>query len=391
MKSFMILLIFSGVVKTICQSAECNNNAVLLGNYCYKFASQIQTYKGASEHCASLGGALATVEDEFQQQDVASFIQRNHIRSQSYFISLRYDVFKESFNWDGETPLRYHAWDRDHPNQPRANSCVVLATEAFFTWRSAPCDSYNLHVCQFDPPESHVVKTPSDMYDDDELCSGRVGYFSHPYWNNSYVWCNQGEMTTYECSAGSYFDSKQKICVYEEGLNVIADEIEYQETTTSTVYVATNKVTTSKSVKTTPNKAEVNCQKGFFKYNKKCFKFYYEIKSWYDSVQICQEQNSQLAKITSEAENTFLSKKMFNSESSIVKYFWIGLNDQTKDKFFTWQDGSVLTEESFKNWSKHANKSQSRWRKCVAVNHVYKGKWRDEMCSREMMFICQQN
>jgi len=393
MKLFIVLSIFSGIVQTICQSVECKNGAVLLGNHCYKFSSTIQTYKEAFKHCKSLGGALATIENELQQQDIASFIQRSHIRSQSYFISLRYDVYKEYFHWNEDKPLEYEAWDRDHPNQQRANTCVVMTTEAFFTWRSVPCNSLNLHVCEFDPPEGHVFKTPADMYDDNELCSGRVGYFSHPYWNNSYVWCNQGDMKTYECSAGNYFDAKLKVCVLEEDSHVIEDEINttVPKTTTSTVSTTKVKLTTDKVIETTTNRSELKCQKGFQKHNKKCFKFFFEIKSWYDSAQTCYEQNSQLAKITSEMENEFLSENMFSNQNSTVKYFWIGLNDQTKDKYFTWQDGSELLIGDFTKWSKHANKSQSKWRKCIAVNDVYKKKWRDELCSRDMMFVCQQN
>ena len=69
------------------------------------------------------------------------------------------------------------------------------------------------------------------------------------------------------------------------------------------------------------------------------------------------------------------------------RQFWIGLNDQKKEKYFEWSDGTI---SEFRNWAagepnNHISKEEEN---CVEFQ-INKNNWNDISCSVTRSFICQ--
>ena len=96
---------------------------------------------------------------------------------------------------------------------------------------------------------------------------------------------------------------------------------------------------------------------------------------------LCRERGADLIKISSAEENQFVRRS--------GKSFWLGLRrDTSNTKVFKWNDGSVLSETSFRNWrlgepNHHGNNEQ-------CVHNSGGGEWNDLNCNELMNLSCEK-
>ncbi|VDM13491.1 unnamed protein product [Wuchereria bancrofti] len=93
----------------------------------------------------------------------------------------------------------------------------------------------------------------------------------------------------------------------------------------------------------------LECAQGWEKYRSKCFRVYTVERSWPQALLFCSRYGSQLARIESFGENSFLHR-LVNRQQKILPInrneFWIGVvAQQAEDEnaFFLWSDGTVIS------------------------------------------------
>ncbi|XP_071103799.1 macrophage mannose receptor 1-like isoform X2 [Haliotis cracherodii] len=140
------------------------------------------------------------------------------------------------------------------------------------------------------------------------------------------------------------------------------------------------------------------CPSGFSPLDNKCFSIGgrtpVDQKNWTEARDQCRllGKNYDIASISSYIEQAFLL--MLMKQVGITSTLWIGLNDQSTNGHYVWQDN---TEVTYTNWNKgepsdrytysHYNRED-----CVSVlsqQGVGLGRWNDEKCSEKKAFVCQ--
>lgn len=86
------------------------------------------------------------------------------------------------------------------------------------------------------------------------------------------------------------------------------------------------------------------CDKGWSQWDSFCYKFYLEMKTWFEAEQVCRDANANLVSVHSRAENRFV-----NSLAHGLKV-WIGYTDLDQDTHYQWSDN---TQDDFTNFAKN--------------------------------------
>ncbi|XP_006732196.1 killer cell lectin-like receptor subfamily F member 1 isoform X1 [Leptonychotes weddellii] len=117
------------------------------------------------------------------------------------------------------------------------------------------------------------------------------------------------------------------------------------------------------------------CPSEWLKYQKKCYWFSNEMKSWSDSYGYCLGRKSHLPIIQDQLEMAFIQKNLKQTN-----YVWIGLNFTSLKRTWTWVDGSPLDSKIF------FIKGPAKENSCAATkeNKIY-----SETCSSVFKWICQ--
>uniref|UniRef100_A0A3P9NJD3 CD209 antigen-like protein E n=1 Tax=Poecilia reticulata TaxID=8081 RepID=A0A3P9NJD3_POERE len=133
------------------------------------------------------------------------------------------------------------------------------------------------------------------------------------------------------------------------------------------------------------------------KYRESLYYFSTQMSSWTDSRRSCIDLGSDLVKIDSREEQTFLVEKLKTKILHPEDKFWIGLTDSKKEGSWLWVDGSPLDKRlSFwfgtepDNWSEKNKDGED----CVRM-----GKhdvtdlecWYDQSCLAPQKSICEKH
>ncbi|XP_004779774.1 killer cell lectin-like receptor subfamily F member 1 [Mustela lutreola] len=123
------------------------------------------------------------------------------------------------------------------------------------------------------------------------------------------------------------------------------------------------------------SKATGLCPSEWLKYQKKCYWFSNEMKSWSDSYGYCLGRKSHLPIIQDQLEMAFIQKNLKQAN-----YVWIGLNFTSLKRTWTWVDGSPLDSKTF------SIKGPTKENSCAATKE---SKIYSETCSSVFRWICQ--
>ncbi|GFV87694.1 layilin [Trichonephila clavipes] len=132
------------------------------------------------------------------------------------------------------------------------------------------------------------------------------------------------------------------------------------------------------------------CEAPWRTYRNVCFLFSDNNHQKFEDAQaICYKKGGFLASIRSSQEQGFLIKTIQGMGSSLARVRWlIGLYqyDPTDNKAYRWLDGSV---SSFRNWM--PTQPNSVYERCALLDGSNGYKWRDEICSNRVLFICRKD
>uniref|UniRef100_UPI00398F8B06 C-type lectin LmsL-like isoform X2 n=1 Tax=Pristiophorus japonicus TaxID=55135 RepID=UPI00398F8B06 len=117
-----------------------------------------------------------------------------------------------------------------------------------------------------------------------------------------------------------------------------------------------------------------------------CYKFFSEKKTWIDAEVYCQAQarGGHLTSIHWVEQNESVVQFIISKDKT-SPVTWIGLNDNHKEQYYFWTDGSVT---DFTNWLENEPNNYEGSEHCVQINTDVPGAWSDVPCTHQNSFIC---
>ncbi|XP_063787580.1 hepatic lectin-like isoform X2 [Pseudophryne corroboree] len=133
------------------------------------------------------------------------------------------------------------------------------------------------------------------------------------------------------------------------------------------------------------NKTEKSCDPGWLQFDGSCYYLTLSKSNWNKSRSVCIKKGADLAVITSEREQNFLTTK---SAANYGKRFWIGLHDAIEEGVWIWVDGTNY-EASYTSWKEGEPNDHFGDEDCV---HLWTaGEWNDVYCTYDDSYaICEK-
>ena len=108
-------------------------------------------------------------------------------------------------------------------------------------------------------------------------------------------------------------------------------------------------------------------------------------RSWQQARQACLETGMDLASVSSENEDIWMSGEAQGLAAETG--WWFGLNDIAEEGVFVWADGEPV---SFTDWAANEPNDWDNNEDCGSVvNHLFLPQWNDTVCGNEVPFICE--
>ncbi|KAM3926804.1 hepatic lectin-like [Leptodactylus fuscus] len=129
---------------------------------------------------------------------------------------------------------------------------------------------------------------------------------------------------------------------------------------------------------------EKTCEAGWKKFDTSCYYLTIVKDEWSKTRSTCLAKEADLAVVTSDREQIFLSSY---SGASSSKWYWIGLHDMEDEGTWIWVDGTNF-ETSYKHWKKGEPNNYQDNEHC---GHFWSsGEWNDAPCDSEAYGICEK-
>ncbi|XP_043995166.1 CD209 antigen-like protein E [Gambusia affinis] len=141
----------------------------------------------------------------------------------------------------------------------------------------------------------------------------------------------------------------------------------------------------------------LKCEPGWEPHGGNCYYFSTTKSSWNDSRSSCIDRGSDLVKIDSREEQTFLESRLRGLMKDDEDKFWIGLTDSVEEGKWFWVDGSAL-DESLSFWS-HNDPDDWKGKNPAGEDCVRMGErggthdlkcWFDYSCNIKNRCICEK-
>ncbi|KAG9469825.1 hypothetical protein GDO78_019566 [Eleutherodactylus coqui] len=131
--------------------------------------------------------------------------------------------------------------------------------------------------------------------------------------------------------------------------------------------------------------AEKTCEKGWKQLDDSCYFLTVVKTTWAKTRDSCLKKGADLAVITSERKQIFLTAI---SGASTYRRYWIGLHDMHEEGTWTWIDGTHY-ETSYKRWIKGEPNDWEQGEDCALLQAF--GEWNDISCDYEDAYgICEK-
>ncbi|KAM8766627.1 C-type lectin domain family 4 member E-like isoform 1-T1 [Acanthopagrus schlegelii] len=142
------------------------------------------------------------------------------------------------------------------------------------------------------------------------------------------------------------------------------------------------------------------CQEGWEQNGPQCYFFSTNKLTWEEAREKCQQNGSDLVKIESEDEQSFLIQRLRDKMAKPEDKSWIGLTDSVTEGTWLWTDGTPLNE-SLTFWSngepddwKGPNNKNMNGEDCVRMGEKYGSGlnwWFDKSCTATQKSICEKS
>nr|XP_021518291.1 C-type lectin domain family 4 member D isoform X3 [Meriones unguiculatus] len=114
---------------------------------CYLPLNDNQTWHESERNCSGMGGHLATINTEAEQNFVTQSLDRRF----SYFLGLTTENMEDQWQWVDKTPFnpRMAFWQDGEPSSIMKENCVVLAYDQDkWAWNDILCHLKERRICQ---------------------------------------------------------------------------------------------------------------------------------------------------------------------------------------------------------------------------------------------------
>uniref|UniRef100_A0A8C8RLT3 Mannose receptor C-type 1 n=1 Tax=Pelusios castaneus TaxID=367368 RepID=A0A8C8RLT3_9SAUR len=405
--------------------------------------NHMKTWFDARDFCRAIGGDLATVHSE-EEQNVIKKLDKTYPYT-SLWMGINALEPDRGFTWSDGSPVNYENWADGEPNNYEGNEkCGVFDGYTDMQWNDLFCETLCDWICQIKKgatlkPEpsttfEYTYKVSEDgwvIYEDKEY------YFSHNTlpMEKAREYCrkNSGDLVVIESESERKF-----VCFYYEygdalyiGLRVSLDKkfswmdgspVNYVAWAPNEPNFANNDENCVVMYTRTGSWNDLNCgapqcficerlnntirstvaptslaplggcPQNWLLFNNKCFKIFgsteNELLTWHAARTACQKLEGNLASILSEEEQAFLISH-FQDVSTDT---WIGLNDVNSEYTFLWTDGTGVY---YTNWAKGFPNYRSQVNAdCIVLTKEpiqEAGKWKDADCQTNNSYICQRN
>ncbi|XP_061852165.1 macrophage mannose receptor 1-like isoform X2 [Colius striatus] len=404
---------------------------------------KMQTWFGARDFCRAIGGDLASVHSEEEQNLIAN-LKRDYFHF-SYWMGLSALDSDRGFVWSDGSPVNFEKWANGEPNNYDGNEkCGVFNGYGNMNWNDLFCDYMQDYVCQIKkgaslkPEPTSTFNYQYTVSEGDWIIHNHNEYFfsKEPMpMEKARDFCkkNGGDLAVIENESEKTF--LWKYAFYKDlgnsfyiGLSVSLDKTFRWMDGTEVNYVAwapnepnfanndencvvmytqtgtwndlncgsvelficerLNNTVRPTLVPTSPP-PKGGCPQDWLLVDNKCFKIFglneNDTLTWHAARNECISFGGNLATISKKETQAFLMSLLKNA----VTDAWIGLNDINQEHTYLWTDGSPV---SYTNWAKGSRSYYSK-DDCVFMikNPTEKaGKWKDDECKTSKSYICQK-
>uniref|UniRef100_A0A8C0H605 C-type lectin domain-containing protein n=1 Tax=Chelonoidis abingdonii TaxID=106734 RepID=A0A8C0H605_CHEAB len=396
--------------------------------------NQKKTWLEAQDFCREIGGDLAAINSEEEQQ----VIQDKELSFRPFWIGLFCLDPDEGFFWSDGSPMRYKNWYNAEPNNEHGiEYCGTVNEEFSMNWINTHCEHFNDWICQIEKgtplkPE----QTKYEVTEDGWIIYGGKQYFfsteSVPL-EKAREFCkkNFGDLVVIQSNSErkflwkyilrngqkeSYFIglilSVDQQFTWMDGSPVhyvawAKNEPNYANAEENCVVMYKNfglwndincgnpnaficerhsSSTVNSTFAVTAPSPPGGCPESWLLFRNKCYKMFgsrdEDRVMWIPAHRTCINFGGNLASIPNEQVQAFLTYHLKDAKTDT----WIGLNDINSELNFVWADGSGVY---YTNWIAGSP--------VVGEITLYDslqpetGQWKDEPCYEARGFICQMD
>ena len=106
-----------------------------------------KSWEEARQYCQNLGGDLASVTDQSENQRILDHIARNGI-DEGLWIGANDKRSEGSFEWSDSKAFSFSSWGPSEPNGQRLENCVHIRSSIYRRkWNDGACDSKFGFIC----------------------------------------------------------------------------------------------------------------------------------------------------------------------------------------------------------------------------------------------------
>uniref|UniRef100_A0A8C3EQ91 Macrophage mannose receptor 1 n=1 Tax=Corvus moneduloides TaxID=1196302 RepID=A0A8C3EQ91_CORMO len=415
-------------------------------SFCFKIfqggREKMQTWFEARDFCRTIGGDLACIHSEEEQNLIARLGYIHY----SYWMGLSALNSDGGFTWSDGSPVNFEKWSHGEPNNYDGNEkCGVFTGYLNMNWNDLFCEHMLDYVCQIKKGAS-LKPEPNSTFNYEYVVGedGWIIYKHKEYYfskdamsmEKARGFCkkNGGDLVVIETESEKNF--LWKYVFYKDwgnnfyiGLSVSLDRTFRWMDGTSVNYVAwapnepnfanndencvvmythtgtwndlncgsvelficerlNNTVRPTVAPTSPPPKG--GCPEDWLLFDNKCFKVFgldeNDTLTWHAARNSCIDLGGNLATIPKKEVQAFLMSLLKDAATDA----WIGLNDINQEHTYLWTDGSPV---DYTNWAK-GSRSYYSMDDCVFMmkNPIEQaGKWKDEGCKASKSYICQKN
>ncbi|NP_001153806.1 uncharacterized protein isoform X1 [Danio rerio] len=136
------LLLFFLFCMGIAAERRCPRQWRRSGSRCFRLFSTSVNWATAEKNCQRLGGNLASVLNDVENDFLLSLIPN----SKRFFIG-GYNVDEQNWFWSDGSPFGYTNWCSGEPNNMNTEHCLEINWTANRCWNNLPCSVELGYIC----------------------------------------------------------------------------------------------------------------------------------------------------------------------------------------------------------------------------------------------------
>ncbi|XP_048728087.1 perlucin-like protein [Ostrea edulis] len=135
---------------------------------------------------------------------------------------------------------------------------------------------------------------------------------------------------------------------------------------------------------------ESRCFYPWITFQKHCYMFGFNKKTWFDSKVECNKYNSYLARVETPAEDNWIIQQILALSKNTARYLWIGGNTLRKVGDWRWESTNEKVGYTF-FYPLEPNSPTTERCLCYFSNRKKMLYWGDYICNGKIGFICERD